>query len=180
MREVVITSLLIMVFRMCDVSLATIRTILTTKGMPKIAAFIGFFELLIYIKVLGSVVSQLDNVIYLVAYATGFSLGTYFGIKMEKRFAFGNVQARIIINEEKRYIIDELRKKDFGVTVFKGEGRDGERLLVLITMKRKRLDIVMDYIESEGINAFISVNDVSLQKGGYSSGAVLGTANKRK
>ena len=130
------------------------------------AALIGFFEVIVYMKVLGDVVSQLDKWWYLLAYATGFSLGNLIGAKLEHRLAFGDAQMRLIIREEYRYIVDELREKGFGVTVFKGEGREGERLMVLITLKRKRVKEVYDYLKEKDINVFVSVNDITSYSGG--------------
>ena len=61
MATVILNMILIIVLRICDVSLATTRTILLTKGKSNIAALIGFFEVIVYMKVLGDVVSQLDK-----------------------------------------------------------------------------------------------------------------------
>ena len=166
MSTVILNMILIIVLRICDVSLATTRTILLTKGKSNIAALIGFFEVIVYMKVLGDVVSQLDKWWYLLAYATGFSLGNLIGAKLEHRLAFGDAQMRLIIREEYRYIVDELREKGFGVTVFKGEGREGERLMVLITLKRKRVKEVYDYLKEKDINVFVSVNDITSYSGG--------------
>ena len=52
------------------------------------------------------------------------------------------------------------------MTVFKGEGREGERLMVLITLKRKRVKEVYDYIKEKDINVFVSVNDITSYSGG--------------
>lgn len=178
MGILIVNMLMIIALRICDVSLATVRTILLTKGMSKVAAMIGFVEVIVYIKVLGNVVSQLDNWWYLIAYAIGFSLGNLIGSRVERLLAFGDVQMRLIINNEYRYIIDELRAKGFGITIFRGEGKDGERLMVLITLKRKRVNEVYDYLQKKEIKAFISVNDITSHSGGYMSTAMMNPNNR--
>lgn len=178
MGVLIINMLMIIALRICDVSLATVRTILLTKGMSKVAAMIGFVEVIVYIKVLGNVVSQLDNWWYLIAYAIGFSMGNLIGSRVERLLAFGDVQMRLIINNEYRYIIDELRAKGFGITIFRGEGKDGERLMVLITLKRKRVNEVYDYLQKKEIKAFISVNDITSHSGGYMSTAMMNPNNR--
>ncbi|MBP2026815.1 uncharacterized protein YebE (UPF0316 family) [Acetoanaerobium pronyense] len=178
MGILIINMLMIIALRICDVSLATVRTILLTKGMSKVAAMIGFVEVIVYIKVLGNVVSQLDNWWYLIAYAIGFSLGNLIGSRVERLLAFGDVQMRLIINDESRYIIDELRAKGFGITIFRGEGKDGERLMVLITLKRKRVNEVYDYLQKKEIKAFISVNDITSHSGGYMSTSMMNPNNR--
>lgn len=44
MATVILNMILIIVLRICDVSLATTRTILLTKGKSNIAALIGFLR----------------------------------------------------------------------------------------------------------------------------------------
>lgn len=178
MLSLILNMIMIIVLRVCDVSLATVRTILLTKGMSKIAAMIGFVEVIVYIKVLGRVVSQLDNWWYLIAYAIGFSLGNLIGARVERLLAFGDVQMRLIINNDFKYIIDELRDKGFGITIFKGEGKDGERLMVLITLKRKRVNEVYEYLKKNQIKAFVSVNDITSHSGGYMSTAMMNPNNR--
>lgn len=159
--------LVIMTLRIIDVSLCTIRTIMLTKGKAKTAAVIGFFEILIYTKVLADIVTNLDRWYYLIAYAIGFSLGNYLGTILEKRLAFGDVQIRLIVNKDFYYIIEQLRHLGFGVTSFVGEGRDGERKMILITAKRKRVSELYQYLHSNKIEAFVSVNDITSYSGGY-------------
>ncbi len=178
MSTVILNMLLIILLRICDVSLATTRTILLTKGKSNIAAVIGFFEVIVYMKVLGDVVSQLDKWWYLLAYAIGFSLGNLIGSKLENKLAFGDAQMRLIIREEYRFLVDELRDKGFGVTVFKGEGREGERLMVLITLKRKRVKEIYDYLKLKEINVFVSVNDITSYSGGVMSTRVVNPNNR--
>ncbi|MGL5257805.1 MAG: DUF2179 domain-containing protein [Proteocatella sp.] len=167
MEKIIFDCLFIMSMRIIDVSLATTRTILITKGKAKTAACIGFFEILIYTKVLSDVVTNLGQWYYLIAYAIGFSVGNYLGTKIERKLAFGDVQIRMIINQEYYYIIDELRSLHFGVTTFVGEGRDGERKMILITAKRKRVNELYHYLQSNEINAFVSINDITSYSGGY-------------
>lgn len=171
MQKILFSCIVIMTLRIIDVSLATTRTILLTKGKAKTAAAIGFFEILIYTKVLADIVTNLDKWYYLISYAIGFSLGNYIGTKIERRLAFGDVQIRMIVNSEYYYIIDELRSLHFGVTTFIGEGRDGERKMILITAKRKRVNELYHYLQSNKIEAFVSVNDISSYSGGYVTSA---------
>ena len=167
MEKIIIDCLVIMSLRIVDVSLATTRTILLTKGKAKTAACIGFFEIIIYTKVLADIVTNLGQWYYLIAYALGFSLGNYIGTKIERKLAFGDVQIRMIIHPDYYYIINELRNMHFGVTTFLGEGRDGERKMILITAKRKRVNELYNYLQSNQINAFVNVNDITSYSGGY-------------
>ena len=165
--ETILMCLFIFFARICDVTFMSIRTILLTKGMPKLAAVFGFFEVIIYISVLGKVISTLDNPIYLISYGLGYSAGNYVGSKIENMLAFGDAQVRIILDSEYHSVVDGLRDKGVGVTVFKGEGRDGQREMLLINLKRKRIKEIYEYFNEKNIKAFISTNDITSYSGGY-------------
>jgi len=155
--------------RICDVSCMSLRTILLTKGMPKLAAVFGFFEVLIYIVVLGKVIDSLNEPLYLIFYGLGFSTGNFVGSKIESMLAFGDAQMRIVLscNEDTKEAVDELRDLGFGVTVFRGEGRDGEKAMLLINLKRKRINEIYSYFKKKNLKAFISTNDITSYAGGY-------------
>ncbi len=137
-----------------------------TKNRAVVAALIGFVEVIVYIKVLGNVVSTLDNYYYLVAYAIGFSLGNYLGSKLEKYLAFGDSQLRLIIKEEDSFIINEIREKGYSVTTFNGAGRDGVKIMILIAVKRKDISKIEKIIKEKGVDAFLTVNDLAHYSGG--------------
>jgi len=166
MTAIIIKSLLIFASRILDVSMMATRTILLTKGKSKLAAFIGFFEIIVYMNVLGIVVNDLDKPIYLIAYAFGFSMGLIVGTKIEEKLAFGDVTIRIIINKIHNGVINILREKGFGVTVVTGEGRDGERDILYVTARRKNIKEITNIFSDNNIESFISVMDVRNIKGG--------------
>jgi len=71
--------LFIFLARVCDVSLATIRTLMVVRGQKLYAASIGFVEVIIYILALGKIFSDLNNPFNLFFYALGFATGNYVG-----------------------------------------------------------------------------------------------------
>lgn len=167
--HMILMGILIAFSRICDVTLMSIRTILLTKGMSKIAACLGFFEVLIYIKVLGNVVSSLDNKYYLICYCLGFASGVFIGSRIESALAFGDAQMRIITSKDNEFIVDDLRAMGFGVTTFSGQGRDDERLMLFTNLKRKNIKKVYEYLKQKDVNAVVSTNDVSSVQNGYES-----------
>ena len=70
---------LIFAARVIDVSFATIRILLVVRGQRLQAAALGFFEVIVYILALNSVVQHLNNPLNLLAYALGFATGNYVG-----------------------------------------------------------------------------------------------------
>lgn len=167
--SMILMCIFIFISRVCDVTFMSIRTILLTKGMSKMAAIMGFFEVLIYIIVLGKVVSSLDNPFYLISYALGYASGNYIGSKIEAFLAFGDAQMRIVLPTSQENVVCDLRNMGYGVTVFRGEGKDGERVMLMINLKRKQITDIYNYINKNDIKAFVSTNDITSYAGGYLS-----------
>ncbi|MGL5890246.1 MAG: DUF2179 domain-containing protein, partial [Bacteroidia bacterium] len=132
----VIIPLLIFISRLGDVTLATLRNIFISKGFRKIVPFIGFFEVLIWLIAMKQVMSHVDNVLSYVAWAGGFSAGTYVGMRIEERLALGTQVIRIITNQLSPELIDALREANHGITVVDAEGSKGPVKMIFSVVKR--------------------------------------------
>lgn len=168
----IIGYLLIFFARVADVTLATIRMLMVVQGRKVQAAIIGFFEVSIYVTALGKVVSSLDNIGNLLAYALGFACGNYVGIIIENRIALGNLAAQVILkgsNGENMELIEKLRENGFGVTVLEGYGKEGSREILHIAINRKDLSKLKNVVYSHDEEAFIIANTISPISGGYFS-----------
>jgi uncharacterized protein YebE (UPF0316 family) len=60
------------------------------------------------------------------AYAFGFALGSYVGIKIEEKLALGVQIIRVITRKDASRLINVLRDKGFGVTTLEAEGSQGK------------------------------------------------------
>src|SRR6185295_10468435 len=87
---VALTTILIVLARIVDMSLDTVRTVSIVQGRRLFAASLGFVQALIYICAIAKVLTDMSHPTYALAYALGFALGTYLGIVVEQRLAFGN------------------------------------------------------------------------------------------
>ena len=83
----VVLPIIIILSRMVDVTLGTVRIILVSRGSRFVAPILGFFEVLIWIVVISQIMQNLNNPLCYIAYALGFALGTYFGIMVEEKLA---------------------------------------------------------------------------------------------
>lgn len=140
---VLLTCALIVVGRMADVSLGTLRMLFIVQGRRLVAATLGFFELLIWVTVVSRVVTSLDQPAYFVAYALGFSLGTYMGMVIESRIASGRQVVRIFTHRGAS-TAEALRARGHVVTQFAGQGRSGHVDLLFVETSRRSVarDIV--------------------------------------
>ena len=87
--------ILIFCSRVADVSLGTLRIIYLTRGRSKLAAAIGFVEVLIYIVALATVMQHLDRPLNILIYALGFSACNYEGSCVEEKVAVGFVNVQV-------------------------------------------------------------------------------------
>lgn len=159
---------LIFFARVVDVTLATIRTLMVVQGRKAQAAMIGFFEVGIYITVLGKVVSGLDNPFNLLAYCAGYAAGNYVGITIENKIALGNLSAQIILKTaQNNEIVDILRENGFGVTIIQGQGIKGPKDVLSIVLNRKDLNKLKKLIYQYEKDAFITVSSINPISGGY-------------
>ncbi len=150
-------ALLIMLMRMCDVTLGTFRTILVVHGKKYPAAMIGFVEVLIWIFTMKYIVEHMDNPYNLIGYAAGFGIGNILGITLEEKIALGYVQLNVISKYHTDKIADTLRLSKYGVTILPGEGGSGGVAVLILIIARKQMKGVMKLIESIDTDAFISV-----------------------
>ena len=156
----VILPLLIFFFRICDVSLGTIRVIFIAKGLKYIAPIIGFFEVIIWLLAIGQVMNNVSNVACYIAYGGGFAAGTLLGMTVEERLSIGTVVVRVISNEDISGLLLFLRAHSFGVTIADGEGSKGKVKIILSVLKRQDLEEVVRGIQHHLPGTFYSVEEI--------------------
>ena len=104
-----------------------------------------------------------------VVFAAAFAIGNYFGSWLEEKLAFGLCSIQVIVpeSEESQALVTVLRENNFGVTSIKGKGKDGERELLILHIKRKRIKYAVDIINKNLNHALVVVNDAKVIRGGY-------------
>lgn len=155
--------------KIIEVSLATIRIVLVNRGEKAKGAIIGFFEVLLWVIVIGNVLDGLqDDPIKLIIYCLAFALGNYFGVILENKLAIGKACIQAVVSADKKDELSEaLRGKGFGVTAILGEGKNGPVDVLMIYLKRKCLDEAITQIRESCPTALITVNDVREMRNGY-------------
>lgn len=158
--DYLILPLLIMMARVMDVSMDTVRVIMVAKGYRNYAPFIGFFQSLIWVITISRVMVNLENWTTYIGYAAGFALGTYVGMRLEEKLALGHELIRVITKSDASELIDILRAEGFPVTAVNGQGRDGEVGILYIIMKRKAIKHVVRVINDYNPRAFYTIEDM--------------------
>jgi uncharacterized protein YebE (UPF0316 family) len=151
---------LIFLARMSDVTLATLRNIFLSKSVKYIVPFLGFVEVLIWLLAISQIMKNLHNPMCFLAYAFGYSMGIFVGIKIEERLALGLQVMRIITQRESESLIAALVNHSFGITTIDGHGAKGPVKIILTVVKRKDIPGIRSLIKEHHPSAFYSIEDI--------------------
>ena len=154
-QNILLTGVFIFLARICDVSIGTIRTIVTVQGRSVIAFVLALFEITIWVFVASTVINQLqDKPILILFYALGYATGNVVGIKVEKKLAFGVIILKLLTRSAGQEIADYLRKQGQPVTVFVGEGMKGPVSELYIACRRRDLKWILPEVKKFDKNVF--------------------------
>ncbi|MHB1168453.1 MAG: DUF2179 domain-containing protein [Longimicrobiales bacterium] len=150
---------LIFVLRIFDVSLSTLRILLSMRNQRVMVPIIGFFEVLIWIFAVGSAIRNLESVWHVLGYAGGFAMGNIVGLWIEGKLAIGLATLRIISRAGGVEIAEALRDRGYGVTEFFGQGREGRVEIVYTAVARREIPRVLDEVGRWDPEAFVTVEE---------------------
>jgi uncharacterized protein YebE (UPF0316 family) len=153
-----------------EVTVATLRMVLINRGERIKGAIIAFFDILLWLVLTGTVLEGFkEDPLRMVVFALAFAVGNYLGSWLENKLAFGLSSIQIIVPEssKSKQLAEVLRDSHFAVTVVKGTGRNGNRELLILHLKRKRTAEAISVINKAHPGAVIAVNDSKGIRGGY-------------
>ena len=157
--SVAITCVLIVLARITDVTLDTLRTAAIVQGRRLFAAVLGFFEALIYVCVVAKVLLNMDYPVYALAYGLGFALGTYLGIAIEQRLAFGQ-QLAALFTRKGAELADGLGAAGYRLAQVQAHIREGEVSILYVEVPRKQARKLVHDASAIDDACFCVVNDV--------------------
>lgn len=165
--EVISAAMIIFALRVIGVTLATVRVLIVMRGQKLLAAFMGFFEVLVYVLAIGEVVNNLSNVWNLLGYCLGFAAGTLIGMAIDDRLALGHATVRIVSRYKGQIVAEAIRDAGYAATVEWGQGRGGTVGLVYSTVKRKDVDDILHISDTNDPEAFVTVEEARTIRRGY-------------
>jgi len=141
---ILLTGLVIFLARICDVSIGTVRTIITVQGRTTIAFFLATFEITIWVLVASAVINQVkEQPLLVLFYALGYATGNVVGIVVERKLAFDLIILKVITPNTGRQLADNLRQNGQPVTIFRGEGMYGPVEELYIACRRRDLKWIL-------------------------------------
>ncbi len=167
MHASLVAGLTIFALRCVDVSLGTLRLVLTVQGRRTLAAAIGFVEVSVFITAVATAVRAPLDPYRVLGYGGGFAMGTFLGLTLERRLALGSAIVRVITRHH-RQLVEALVASGFGVTLVEGRGGRGTAVgVVFSVVRRRRLEEYLAVVRAVDRDAAVSVEEVRRQVHGY-------------
>ncbi|UCF28266.1 MAG: DUF2179 domain-containing protein [Chloroflexota bacterium] len=158
---------LIFLLRVTDMSLDTLRVLFVMRGRKAIAWILGFFQAVVYVIAIASVLRDLTNPLNIIGYASGFATGVVLGMAIEERLAIGHVHMRIISSHRGTGVAERLRLEGYAVTEVPARGKDGMVTMLNCSVLRKdvkKIGLMVNEVDEE---AFITSEEIRPIRRGF-------------
>ena len=166
-NNVLVGTLVIFILRVLNMALDTLRMLFTLRGMKLLSWVVGFMVSLIYVLLLTSVLSNLNNPLYIIAYAAGFATGGVVGMWIEERLAIGFTNIQVISPRRGVVMAQKLREGGYAVTEIPARGKDGMVSMLSLSVRRKQVLDVEKIINECDEAAFVTSEDVHPVRRGF-------------
>ena len=166
--EILVLCVRIFFTRILDVSLGTLRTIVTVKGKKYVASTIGFIEVFIWFLVVKDALSTGETSIFItLSYAGGYACGTIMGGLINEKFISSNLTVQIVTSALD--LPDVLRGKDYAVTVLEVSSMNQEipRIMLLMEISSKKFGALKKFVKEVDDKAFIIASETKYVLNGY-------------
>lgn len=151
--------LLIMLARIADVTIGTLRVISVIDGRMKTSFLLGFCEVVIWLSVISLTLGRIEeNPWFGLYFAMGFSIGNVLGIWVERRIPLGNLTLRAVGSDKIRELAEALHEQGLSTTLLKGEGHSGEKNMLFCFMPKRALKKAMPLIKQRGDQIFYTLD----------------------
>ena len=159
--------LLILVARIAEASLESVRTIYISKGHANLAAYVGIVKTGIWLISTGLVLTNLAQFWNLFAYLAGYGIGTVLGMAIENLISIGYVIVRLITPGDPQALMSRLSTLGYGMTRIEGTGSfSGTVSIIFMIVPRKELSRLLSLISWEYPDLLYTIEDVRNIKDG--------------
>jgi uncharacterized protein YebE (UPF0316 family) len=157
----------IFILRVLNMTLSTVRMLTVVRGMRTVTWILGVLQTAIFVVAFGSVVNDMDNLLNIAAYSTGFATGNVIGMMIEKRLAFGFINITVVSSTRGRELAERLREQGHAVTEIPARGKDGSVEILECSVQRKLAQKVRNIVLEIEPDAFITSRDIQRVWRGY-------------
>ena len=148
-------------------TLDTLRVLFVMRGRKLNAWILGFFQALVFVIAISTVLRDLSNPLNILGYAAGFATGVVVGMTIEQRLAIGHVHLRVISPTRGTGIAEKLRGEGYAVTEVPARGKDGMVTMLNCSVLRKDTSKVRFMVNEVDPDAFITSEDIRPIRRGF-------------
>ena len=156
--------------KIIEVAFNTIRHVLVNRGERIKGTVLGFFEIIIWVVVTGTVLAGFtQDIIKVAVFCVAFAVGIYLGSFVEQLLAFGLSTVEVIISDECTYdrVFEYLKQNKIAFTKVNGEGIHGRKWVMKLHIKRNKLVKTVRCINKISDKCVISISDLKSMYGGF-------------
>ncbi len=168
--SILIVCLEIFFGRILDVTLGTVRTVLTVKGKPAQAGAVGFVEAFLWFIVVRDALTLASGGLWVAAaYAGGFASGTYIGGIVSRVVVKTNEIVQIVTTCQDDALVEAIRAAGFGATVLDvRESNFGcEKYMIFCDIPGTQLKRLRALVQQQDPGAFIMVQETKHVYNGF-------------
>ena len=158
----VVLCIIIFISRILDVSLGTVRTIMTVRGNRKVASMIAFVEVMLWFIIVREAINTEETSIFIaISFAAGFAVGTYVGGLVAKLLFPSNSLVQVITSNRDPQLLKIISDEGFPMTVSDVFGREHitEKYMLFIYVNGKFINKLKNLIIENDPLAFISISE---------------------
>ncbi len=156
--------------RILDVTIATFRQNVMLKGKIIGSSILAFIEIMIWFLVAReALIIAIDSFWIPISYSLGYATGTLIGSILSKHFIKGEVGLQIIIDENKKELLNSLKIRGYPINVLHLESgfNSVPKLMLFLEVKSKSLKKIQTLIQKNDPDAFIVVSDTKRVLNGF-------------
>ena len=154
--------LIILVARIVETTMETIRMVYVTRGHKYLASGIGTLKIGVWVLSTGLVLTNLDNIFGILAYMAGYGIGTMLGMTIESWIGLGHAIVRIFCSKNPDGLIRHLGSLGYGTTRINGSGQYVPSVAVLLSIvPRKELGSLLGVLKTRYPDVLFTTEDLS-------------------
>lgn len=140
--------------------IVTLRLVMLMRGHRLITTVLAAVESLIFALTLGSVVTNLSNVLNLAAYSGGFAIGALAGMELERRIVRRYIAIRVVSPLKGHDVAQAVRAAGYGATEGWGQGAEGTVGSVTIVVGHMEVKQVTKIVQEVDPKAFVYLEEL--------------------
>ena len=153
--------------KIIEIAIGTLRVIMIAGGKKILGAILQLVIALIWVLSTGAVVVNITKDPFkILFFCLGSLVGSYLGSFIEEKIALGSNMITCI-TDKKNHLTDYIRDQGYAVTSVSGKGKDTEKEILFIMIKRKEVYKMTRLLQRKDHHSMIISEVATTICGGY-------------